>query len=63
MYEDCFALVSVRCGVLKEPLCKNGKCPFYKSRQQHEADKIKYPHRNSLDKKQKDGGADNNDNG
>ena len=59
MYEDCFALVSVRCGVLNEPLCKNGKCPFYKSKAQYEADKKKYPHRDLLANKQKDGGTEN----
>lgn len=43
LYEDCFARVGRQCGILKETLCKTGKCSFYKSKQQYEADKEKYP--------------------
>ena len=34
MYDDCFARVDFRCGVLKETLCKKGSCPFYTHRQE-----------------------------
>ena len=34
MYEDCFARVDFRCGVLKETLCKKGFCTFYTHRQE-----------------------------
>ena len=34
MYEDCFARVDFRCGVLKETLCKKGSCTFYTHRQE-----------------------------
>ncbi len=43
MYEDCFARGKGQCGILKETLCKTGKCRFYKSKKQYEADKEKYP--------------------
>ena len=46
MYSDCFAWVEVHCGVLKEMLCKYGTCPFYKSKEQYEEEKIIYPHLN-----------------
>ena len=38
MYDDCFARVDFRCGVLKETLCKKGSCPVYKSKQQYKED-------------------------
>lgn len=49
MYEDCFAR-GERCIILKQMLCKNGKCPFYKSKKQHQEDIKKYPYAN--DKKE-----------
>ena len=45
MYDDCFARME-QCSVLKKMLCKNGKCPFYKSKKQHQEDIKKYPHAN-----------------
>ncbi len=41
-YKNCFARIDAGCGVLKETLCENGKCPFYKSKKQYEADQVKY---------------------
>lgn len=55
MYEDCFARVE-QCSILKKMLCKNGECPFYKSKQQHNEDIKKYPHRDSIAKKSDGGG-------
>ncbi len=49
MYKDCFARVE-RCSILKQMLCKNGECPFYKSKKQHQED----PH--ASDKKESRGG-------
>lgn len=46
MCSDCFARVEVHCGVLKEMLCKYGTCPFYKSKEQYEKEKVIYPHLN-----------------
>lgn len=46
VYSDCFARIEVHCGVLKEMLCKYGTCPFYKSKEQYEAEKAIYPHLN-----------------
>ena len=46
VYSDCFARVEVHCGVLKEMLCKYGTCPFYKSKEQYEEEKIIYPNLN-----------------
>ena len=43
---DCFARIEMHCGVLKEMLCKYGTCPFYKSKEQYEEEKIIYPHLN-----------------
>ena len=43
MYEDCFAKSGIKCGVLKEMLCQTGKCSFYKTAQQYEEEKEKYP--------------------
>lgn len=48
MYEDCFARTHISCRVLKEPLCVNGKCPFYKSKKQREEELEKYPHRDTV---------------
>ncbi len=55
MYEDCFARVE-QCSILKKMLCKNGECPFYKSKKQHSEDIKKYPHCNSVAKKSDRGG-------
>lgn len=57
MYEDCFARVDFRCGVLKETLCKKGSCPFYKSKQQYKEDIEKYPHRDGVARKEKGGSS------
>lgn len=46
VYSDCFARIEVHCGVLKEMLCKYGTCPFYKSKEQYEEEKVIYPHLN-----------------
>lgn len=46
MCNDCFARIEVHCGVLKEMLCKYGTCPFYKSKEQYEEEKVIYPHLN-----------------
>lgn len=46
MYDDCFARLELRCGVLKEMLCKHGSCPFYKPKEQYEEEKIIYPNWN-----------------
>lgn len=43
MYENCFARIGNKCGVLKEELCDKGKCPFYKTKEQYAADLKKYP--------------------
>ena len=53
MYSDCFARVEVHCGVLKEMLCKYGTCPFYKSKEQYEEEKIIYPHLNGYTRKKR----------
>lgn len=53
MYKDCFAR-EVRCSILKKMLCKNGDCPFYKSKKQHSEDIKKYP--SISDKKEIGGG-------
>ena len=53
MYKDCFARVERR-SILKQMLCKNGECPFYKSKKQHQEDIKKYPH--ASDKKESRGG-------
>ena len=58
MYEDCFARVDFRCGVLKETLCKKGSCPFYKSKMKYDEDKKKYPHRDGVARKEKGGNSD-----
>lgn len=58
MYEDCFARVEFRCGVLKDTLCKNGSCPFYKSKQKNDEDKKEYPHRDCIGRKKKEGSSD-----
>ena len=50
---DCFARVE-QCSVLKKMLCKNGECPFYKSKKQYQADIEKYPH--ASEKKESRGG-------
>ena len=42
MYKDCFARTE-QCSILKKMLCKNGDCPFYKSKKQHKEDIKKYP--------------------
>ncbi len=55
MYDDCFVRME-QCSILKKMLCKNGECPFYKSKQQHNKDIKKYPHRNSIAKKSGGGG-------
>ena len=43
---DCFARIEMHCGVLKEMLCKYGTCPFYKSKEHYEEEKVIYPHLN-----------------
>ena len=53
MYDDCFARVDFRCGVLKETLCKKGSCPFYKSKQQYKEDIEKYPPREPITKQER----------
>lgn len=53
MYDDCFARVE-QCSILKKMLCKNGECPFYKSKKQYQADIEKYPH--ASEKKESRGG-------
>lgn len=41
---DCFANVKgkKRCQILTEDMCLYGKCPFYKTKEQFEADRKKY---------------------
>ncbi len=53
MYKDCFARTE-QCSILKKMLCKNGDCPFYKSKKQHNEDIKKYPP--ISDKKESRGG-------
>ena len=53
MYSDCFAQIELHCGVLKEMLCKYGTCPFYKSKEQYEEEKIIYPHLNGYVRKKR----------
>lgn len=39
--KDCFAYVEAAggtCNALRELYCKNGKCGFYKTKEQHEKD-------------------------
>ncbi len=36
-------------------LCKNGECPFYKTKKQYEVEQEKYPHRDKIA-----GGGDKN---
>lgn len=44
MMTDCFAYIAPEgCGALKEVICKDGKCPFYKSHRQYSDDLAKYP--------------------
>ena len=43
-YSNCFANIKGGCSILKQKLCDIGDCPFYKSKQQNEEDKRKYPH-------------------
>lgn len=41
--KDCFAYrTSEYCSALNKMICKNGKCSFYKSKQQHIEDREKY---------------------
>lgn len=42
-FMDCFAHQEQGCNILKEKLCDNGGCPFYKTREQVLEDRIKYP--------------------
>lgn len=42
-YNNCFALNGHGCRVLKELVCRKGKCTFYKSHAQDRLDRIKYP--------------------
>lgn len=44
MYKDCFARGDAKCKILKEVVCEERNCPFYKTKRRYEADKIKYPH-------------------
>ena len=40
---DCFAYKVRECTVLTKMLCKNGgDCPFYKTKEQYNSDRIKY---------------------
>jgi hypothetical protein len=40
---DCFAYKVRECTVLTKKLCKNGgDCPFYKTKEQYDSDRIKY---------------------
>ncbi len=55
LYEDCFARGKGQCGILKETLCKTGKCRFYKSKKQYEDDKEKYPTMDYAYKKKMEG--------
>ena len=49
MYDDCFAKMGIKkCGVLKQMLCQNGKCPFFKTKKQYKAEQEKYPHRDKI---------------
>lgn len=49
MYDDCFAKIQIKkCRVLKQMLCKNGECPFYKTKKQYEVEQEKYPHRDKI---------------
>lgn len=41
--KNCFAIGKNGCSILNITLCKNGKCPFYKSKMQYEAEREKYP--------------------
>ena len=50
---DCFARTE-QCSILKKMLCKNGDCPFYKSKKQHSEDIKKYP---PMDSKKPIGGG------
>ena len=40
---NCRFYTPKRCKILTEMLCKSGKCSFYKTTRQYEADLIKYP--------------------
>ena len=40
--EDCFAYKRNSCKALNDLYCKNGKCPFYKTKKRFDADKKKY---------------------
>lgn len=41
---DCFAFGEKgECTALKKTYCKSEKCAFYKTREQREAEKLKYP--------------------
>lgn len=44
LIEDCFGNVAGRlhCHILTEDMCLYGKCPFYKTRAQFDADRVKY---------------------
>lgn len=48
---DCFARVENHCGVLKEMLCKKGKCSFYKSKEQYAEEQLIYPNQNDISKR------------
>lgn len=51
MYKDCFALAEVQCGVLKKMMCKEGVCPFYKSKKRFKEEQQIYPHQNDIQKR------------
>ena len=44
MKTDCFAYKSKhKCWALNELVCKNRKCSFYKTKEQYEEERKKYP--------------------
>ena len=49
MNKDCFARAGKGCSILMKVVCKNGECPFYKTKKQYEEDKKKYPSRKEVE--------------
>ena len=44
--KDCFGydLIGVRCKVMTELICRHKECTFYKTKEQFNADREKYPY-------------------
>ena len=40
--KDCFGYKMGKCTVLTDLVCSQGKCSFYKTREQYNSDRIKY---------------------